>query len=107
VAVLVALQLADELSAAGRRPATTASMSSTANATWRMPGVFAGACRLSPWVDGEWNFVSSSRPWPSGVCSSGSSPRISSMKRSASFAPHEDVYGVAEQVARERVVDDA
>jgi hypothetical protein len=28
-----------------------------------MPGVFAGACRLPPWVDGVWNFVSSSRPW--------------------------------------------
>src|SRR2546426_9249794 len=43
-------------------------MSSTANATWRIPGVFAGACRLSPWFDGEWNFVSSRRPLPSGVC---------------------------------------
>jgi hypothetical protein len=43
-------------------------MSSTANATWRRPGVFAGACRLSPWLDGEWNFVSSSRALPSGVC---------------------------------------
>src|SRR6266481_5922296 len=31
-------------------------MSSTANATWRIPGVFAGACRLSPCFDGEWNF---------------------------------------------------
>jgi hypothetical protein len=31
-------------------------------------GVFAGACRLSPWFDGEWNFVSSSRPLPAGVC---------------------------------------
>jgi hypothetical protein len=41
-------------------------MSSTANATWRMPGVFAGACRLSSWLEGVWNFVSSSRPWPSG-----------------------------------------
>ena len=44
----------------------TASMSSTANATWRMPGVFAGACRLLPWVDGVWSFVSSISPWPSG-----------------------------------------
>ena len=35
-------------------------MSSTANATWRIPGVFAGACRLPPWVDDVWNFVSSS-----------------------------------------------
>src|SRR5512132_1018259 len=43
-------------------------MSSTANATWRIPGVFAGACPLSPWFGGEWNFVSSSRPLPSGVC---------------------------------------
>ncbi len=29
-----------------------ASMSSTANATWRMPGVFAGACRSPPRPDG-------------------------------------------------------
>ena len=33
-----------------------------------MPGVFAGACRLSPSCDGLWNLISSSRPWPSGVC---------------------------------------
>src|SRR5205807_10378309 len=39
-----------------RRPASTASMSSTANARWRMPGAFAGACRLPPWVGGVWNF---------------------------------------------------
>ena len=31
-----------------------------------MPGVFAGACRLLPWVDGVWSFVSSISPWPSG-----------------------------------------
>jgi len=41
-----------------RRRATTASISSTANAMWRIPGVFAGACRLSPSMDGEGNFVS-------------------------------------------------
>ena len=35
-------------------------MSSTANATWRIPGVFAGACRLSPWSAGEWNLIESS-----------------------------------------------
>src|SRR5438445_12238007 len=43
VAVLVAPQLADELCAAGSGRARTASMSSTANATWRMPEAFAGA----------------------------------------------------------------
>jgi hypothetical protein len=32
--------------------ATAAAMSSTANATWRMPGVFAGACRSPPRPDG-------------------------------------------------------
>jgi hypothetical protein len=29
--------------------------------------VFAGACRSPPRSDGEWNFTSSSRPWPSGL----------------------------------------
>jgi hypothetical protein len=43
VAVLVALQLADELCAAGSLASKTASTSSTANATWRMPEAFAGA----------------------------------------------------------------
>jgi hypothetical protein len=38
----------------------------------------AGACRLSPWFDGEWNFVSSSRPLPSGVCSIAASARTPS-----------------------------
>ena len=58
VRFLVALQLADEFSAAGSQAATTASMSSMPNARWRIPGV----CRLSPWYGGEWNFTSSSRP---------------------------------------------
>ena len=35
-----------------RKLATMASMSSTANATWRMPGVFAGACWSPPRPDG-------------------------------------------------------
>ena len=48
IAVFVALHLANELRVAGSQVATTASMSSTANATWRMPGVFAGACRSPP-----------------------------------------------------------
>ena len=26
-------------------------MSSTTNATWRIPSVFAGACRLPPWLE--------------------------------------------------------
>jgi hypothetical protein len=50
-------------------------VSSTANATWRIAGVFAGACWLSPWFDGEWNFVSSSR-LPSGVCMIAMSARL-------------------------------
>jgi hypothetical protein len=32
-----------------------------------MPGVFAGGCRSPRRPGGAWNFVSSSRPWPSGV----------------------------------------
>ena len=32
-----------------------------------MPRVFAGACPSPPRTEGEWNFTSSSRPWPSGV----------------------------------------
>jgi hypothetical protein len=46
VAVLVALQLADEFSAAGSQ---------------------AGDDGVDV-LDGEWNFTSSSRPLPSGVC---------------------------------------
>jgi hypothetical protein len=44
-----------------------ASMSSTANAVWQIPGVFAGTSWFSLSLDGEWNFVNSSRLWPSGV----------------------------------------
>jgi hypothetical protein len=40
IAVPVALNLANKLHAAGLQATTAASMSSTANATWRMPGVF-------------------------------------------------------------------
>jgi hypothetical protein len=56
-------------------------MSSTANARLRIPGVFAGAGRLSPWLDGEWNFTSSSRPLPSGVCIIATSVRTPSSPR--------------------------
>jgi hypothetical protein len=45
---------------------------------WRIPGAFAGAGRLSPWFDGEWNFASSSRPLPSGVCTIAFSARMPS-----------------------------
>jgi hypothetical protein len=41
---------------------------------WRIPGVFAGACRLSSSFDGEWNFTRSSRPLPSGVCTIATPP---------------------------------
>jgi hypothetical protein len=61
VAVLVALQLADEFSAAGSQAGNDRVDVLTANAMWRIPRVLAGACRLSPWFDGEWNFTSSSR----------------------------------------------
>src|SRR5215210_3267783 len=64
-----------------------ASMSSTANATWRIPGAFAGACRFSPGYDGEWNFTSSSRPLPSGVCIIAMSARTPS--------PHDAVHPAA------------
>jgi hypothetical protein len=43
-------------------------MSWTANMMRRMPSVFAGASSGSePTAVGVWNFISSSRPWPSGV----------------------------------------
>src|ERR671918_1882647 len=49
-------------------PATVASMSSTANMMLRRPSVFPGAFSGSALTAvGVWNFVSSSRPWPSGV----------------------------------------
>src|SRR4051794_21222904 len=51
-----------------RRRATTSSMSSTANMTRRMPSAFAGAFFGSALTaGGVWNFVSSTRSWPSGV----------------------------------------
>lgn len=37
-------------------------MSSTAKATWRMPGVFAGACGPPARADGVWNFVKLKSP---------------------------------------------
>src|SRR5262245_41708371 len=43
-------------------------MSVTANVMWRMPGALAGACGSPLGPDGEWNLISSSRPWPSRVC---------------------------------------
>ena len=43
-------------------------MPSTANMVRRMPSVFAGAFFGSALTAaGLWNFISSSRPWPSGV----------------------------------------
>jgi hypothetical protein len=50
----------------------------TLRARWRIPAVLAGACRLPPWSEGEWNFVSSSRLWPSGVCIIATSARTPS-----------------------------
>jgi len=52
IAVFVALHLANELRAAGSQASDDMSTSSTANATWRMPGVFASACRSPPRPDG-------------------------------------------------------
>src|SRR5579863_6938898 len=52
----------------GCRRARTSSMSSTANMMLRRPSVFGGAFLGSALIAaGVWNFVSSSRPWPSGV----------------------------------------
>jgi hypothetical protein len=49
-------------------PATVASMSSTANMVLPRPSVFGGAFSGSALTAvGAWNFVSSSRPWPSGI----------------------------------------
>src|SRR5690348_13750086 len=53
-------------------------MSSTRNATWRRPGVLAGAAPAPSWPEGVWNLVSSSRPWPSGVCTTAMSARTPS-----------------------------
>src|SRR6266571_3109882 len=64
-----------------RRRATTSSMSSTANMMRRMPSVFAGALSGSALTaGGVWNFVSSSRLWPSGV-------RIMAMSARTSLSP--------------------
>src|SRR5919197_2850182 len=62
-----------------RRRATTSSMSSTANMMRRMPSVFAGAFSGSALTaGGVWNFVSSTRLWPSGVRSMAMSARTAS-----------------------------
>src|SRR3954447_15335160 len=53
-------------------------MSSTANVRWRMPSAFAAAEPSPLWLDGEWNFASSIRPWPSGVSSIAISARTPS-----------------------------
>ena len=87
VDVPIALQLADELRAAGLQAGDEASMSSTANERCRMPGAFAGACRSPPWVGGAWNFDSSIRPWPSGVCSITISDRTPSSPTTRSTQP--------------------
>src|SRR4051794_33641012 len=56
-------------------------MSSTANMMRRMPSVFAGAFSGSAvTAGGVWNFVSSTRPWPSGV-------RIMAMSARTSLSP--------------------
>lgn len=53
-------------------------MSSTANMMRRMPSVFAGAFGSALPAVGVWNFVSSSREWPSGVRTIATSTRTSS-----------------------------
>lgn len=50
--------------------------------------MFAGACLSPPLGNGVLNFVSSSRPWPSGVCS------ICDICPDA-FEPHDAVYPAA------------
>src|SRR5258705_5254725 len=64
-----------------RRRATTWSMSSTAHMMRGMPSVFAGAPSGSALTaGGVWNFVSSTRLWPSGV-------RIMAMSARTSLSP--------------------
>lgn len=58
VAVLIALQLADELRAAGSQAGDDGVDVFDGECDVAIPGVLAGACRLSPWFDGEWNFAS-------------------------------------------------
>ena len=52
-----------------------------------MPGAFAGACRSPSGPGGVWNFVSSSRPWPSGVAIIASSERTPSSPTMRSTKP--------------------
>src|SRR5215210_3515782 len=68
VQVLVLGHLADEFSAVARMRATVSSTLSTVNMTLRRPSVFGGAIAGSISTSfGLRNFVSSSRPCPSGV----------------------------------------
>ena len=87
IAVAVALHLADQLRAVGSQPATTASMSSTTNARWRMPRVFAGASGSPSRRRRGVKFVSSSRPWPSGASTIAKSTRTPSSPTTRSTQP--------------------
>src|SRR5207248_2641941 len=62
-------------------------MSSTTNATWRMPRMFAGACPSPPRTEGEWNFTSSSRPWPHVVSIIANATRTPSSPTTRSTQP--------------------
>lgn len=65
--VVVLRHLANEFGAWACRRARVSSMSSTAKMLRRVPSVFAAAFGSALTVVGVWNFVSSSRLWPSGV----------------------------------------
>jgi hypothetical protein len=65
VAFLVALQLADELNAAGSQACDDGVDVFDGECDMADARCVCRRCRLPPWVDGVWNFVSSSRPWPS------------------------------------------
>jgi hypothetical protein len=68
VLVFVLNHCADEFGAVGARAGHGVVDSSTANMIWRRPSVFVGAIAGSAATScGLRNFVSSTRPWPSGV----------------------------------------
>jgi hypothetical protein len=72
--VFIVLHLVDELTAAGSHAGDGSvdvvdcecDMADTQGVRWRVP--------VAPRTGGEWNFTSSSRPWPSGVSNIAYSP---------------------------------
>jgi hypothetical protein len=85
--VFIVLHFVDELTAAGSHAGDGSvdvvdcecDMADAQGVRWRVP--------VAPRTDGEWNFTSSSRPWPSGVSTIAYSTRTPSSPTTRSTQP--------------------